>query len=333
MWDKLDSITKGISGAQQVDMFEEISNQAIREKHKRLSSNPLKVKTLAQFARIVDIEIETGARYPLQKGQVIFADLVGIGDVLDEPHFVIVWDCDTANGHVVVIPMTSNKFPPIALTPFVPSFQTRDKFNIGIIEGVKSSKPNVESIVKISQIQSISWKSVHILKKKDPSTGADVEITLSPDQLRHVEDLFYWQYSKQPLLRDLLVNNLKMIPTNPPVEYETLLYRPVIAALGSSGSTLYFKANDDKHMRSLQLVSRISGVNFRDYKGLLNDICSKQQSTRLRAQTALQGHLNRAASSLVAATVPGGSTAASGGLTATTPAAGSSTAPSTPGTP
>lgn len=163
----------------------------------------------------------------------------------------------------------------------------------------------VESIVRVNQIQTISSKAIQTILKKRLPGGGETVVELSPEQLRHVEDLFRWQYLKEPLLQELFENHLKCIPTAPVVDYKYQLHRPVNYSVNSAKNMLWFKCHDDTDLRVTPLINRVPGLNLQEYNHLLRNLCSAYPTARLPAATQLHNTLN--------ATLPGSQAAATQG--------------------
>ncbi|TXK90319.1 hypothetical protein FVE24_12275, partial [Parageobacillus sp. SY1] len=209
--------------------------------------NQLKEKTqkkiMAQFFRIVDVESQSlskdqnGNFTPyLQKGQVVKVYFVGLGAVIDSPHYAVVWDAHPKNEHIVVLPLTSK------------TRAGKGYFEIGPIDGL----PAVSHVVKANQPQSVSRKSVKIWTKKD-NNGNNVVITLNETQLNKTEELFRISQLGEPTLVKVLTKNIGLlVPITESAVYYDDLHKPVHYFL--MGNQLYYKIKADADPKLIELV-------------------------------------------------------------------------------
>ncbi|KIV58374.1 hypothetical protein AM501_28560 [Aneurinibacillus migulanus] len=271
MWGKFKDNLQSLPKDVQDNLYDRFSNIILEEKLKKVS-NDLKPKLIDQYYRIIDIEtnkvvrLDTGVfDQPLKKGQIIRVNFVGQGDVLNDWHFCIVWDVHLKAGHVVIIPLTSKKRD---------SF---DKRNIGIIEGLNKRGAEVESLVKVNQIQSISRKSIHIMTKT--SEGKTQPVVLSDSQLIAVEDLFRVHYLKEPLLFSVIKERIGvMVPKEMPTEHINALYRPVQFMI--SEDNLFYRCHDHADTKCIKLIdlSLLAGERKQILKALLSSNRQEKES-------------------------------------------------------
>lgn len=229
------------------------------------------IRVTEQHVRIIEVELneviqDPGTRVfdqPLHKGQVVHVKLIGLGNVLNEPHYAIVWDFEDAAGHLVIIPLTSQKRP-------------NDKNNIGIIEGITDRLPAVASVVKIEQVTTVSRKAIHILKKDSTDSPPDrIPVSLSPTQLLQVEDFFRTRYLKELNLMDVLVKKINnFVPLSIDRTHLSDLFRPVQYVI--IGTDLYFRCSNYSCMVPIPLAD-VGYMKLRDRNSLVYNLCSLPQ--------------------------------------------------------
>ncbi|MEN1990799.1 hypothetical protein [Paenibacillus hubeiensis] len=277
MWNYTEKMARNLNSTKAQEIWEETGFKMVREKHSALGSKE-RIKTLHQFSQIVDTEASTPPVVPLVKGQVIHANLIGLGQVLNDPHFVIVWSYDQGYKNATVIPLSSNKR--VALSSGKPGYDTNNQFNLGVIAGLN----NTESLLKINQMTTITLKGIK-------HTFSGNQVHLSPDQLQHVEDIFREKYADYTLLYHLISKVHRKFPTNLLSEYEQYLYRPVMHFYDSNTDILQFKTHEMSGLISLQLkdiVKEVGGVG--QHNRLLHNLVSKESAKRKSAYSQVSQH-------------------------------------------
>lgn len=148
--------------------------------------------------------------------QLVFVNFAGISAELDFPHYAIVWDTDSYQETVQVIPTTSYKE---GVTEESSTF-----FNIG-----KISFMNVETVVKLDHIMSISRKRIIKSQLKNPATGTDEPVVISQAQIQRIQEGFHCMGNRLPSLYHFILNNNRasLPELQDPVQYEQL-HRPFI---------------------------------------------------------------------------------------------------------
>lgn len=274
MWHYIEKMANQLNSTISQEIWEDTSFKMVKEKHSILPQKD-RVKTLHQFSQIVDIEAAPPPVVPLVKGQIIHANLIGLGSVLNDPHFVVVWDYDPGYKNVTVIPLSSNKKN--ALSGSRPGYDTNNKYNLGLIAGLNKS----ESVLKINQVTTITQKGIQY-----KFSGSEVH--LSPDQLQHVEDMFREKYADYVLLSQL-ISNCHKFPTNLLSEYEHYLYRPVMHVYDAD--TLLFKTHEMTSLYSLHLkdlVREIGGLS--KHNRILKQLVSPDGAKRKVAYAQVTQH-------------------------------------------
>lgn len=260
-------------------LIEKFSRNMVEEREGLLNSE-IKARAWDQHARIIEIELNQVTQdpktkvfaQPLVKGQVVFVNFIGLGQVLDEPHPAIIWDFNSTLGHVVVIPLSSKK--KIGF----------DKSSIGVIKGLNPNPihPPKESLVKIGQMTSVSRKSIKIVP--DQTHAKVTPLSLSPLQLSKVEDMFRLHYLKEKLLRDVIFNVPQLIPIKLNAGDRTALYRPVTHVVIED--KLYYKCHDHVTMQCIDMIQLPVPLGVR--KKLLRNLLSNTEVTWKPAEESIQ---------------------------------------------
>lgn len=230
-------------------------------------------KLLDQFRRMVEIEArgletDTGGRYTptLVAGQVVKVNFIGLGSVMNLPHFAVVWRALPYEPNLVVIPLTS-KFKP-----------GQEFYNLGQIDGL----PERDSIVVANQPQTVSRKSVRVCRK-----GANREslVNLSEVQMMRLNDMVRRALARGELpLRNVLEKNIKiMVPLLTKSHFDDL-DRPVTYAI--EGDILSYQIYDKVKINVVELV-RLS-ITSKTRKELLRQLLSGNLDQINEAQTIIQ---------------------------------------------
>jgi hypothetical protein len=222
----------------------------------------IKSTIFSRFQRIIEVEKvvllknDKGQFEPLlKKGQLINVEFINQGSVLDENHPAIVWAADKKSEHIIVIPLTSKN-----------GDGRFEKRNLGVINGYN----NLQSIVKINQPQSVSRKSVTLIKNKK-----NKNVVLSDSQLIKFEDYFREYYLKEPNLRDIIQNKIgTMLPLEISEEDIIQSYRPVIYDV--RGDELWYRFSNEDKMKKIDLVSL--RITFTDRNKIIENIFSDDKS-------------------------------------------------------
>lgn len=279
MWDIIGKMARSVSKSFERDVMVQSGLAIIKEKISSMADNV--GKALSQFSRIIDIEKESDdtwdpdkkeytTEYP--KFQVVLANLIGPGRVLDGKHPAIVWESSKKDATVVVIPLTSKK----GSKPSLFDLGFIDELILDPAEGPK------ESIVVMNQIHTIPRKSITILTKMDKITP----ITLSKDQQNKVMDLYVRQYFKRK--HDLQYVLKKVVKQVPPIEagqtdWINDLKRPVVHAY-NDGVLHYMLA--DETWKSIPVISL--PIRYGEQRRIIDDLTSESDDLRARAITKVQ---------------------------------------------
>ncbi|TVY06575.1 type II toxin-antitoxin system PemK/MazF family toxin [Paenibacillus cremeus] len=293
MWEKFRDQLKGLTNEQQLKLYEHFLRNLITEREAELPKE-LMLRAIEQHARIVDIELNVVPRnsetmvyeQPLQKGQVIHAKFIGLGEVLDAPHYAVIWDVNVKAGHVVVIPLSSKKR------------HGTDKRNIGVVEGISQrGLVPTESLAKVDQMTTISRKAIHILTLEGSdldATEKKVPVLLSDVQIQLVDDLFRTRYLNEPTLYDVIMRHIRLlVPVRIPESYLSYLSRPVSYIL--IGDKLYFKCGNNAEMKTIELVD-LGFIKFKVRSDLIRSLLSDDAGIRTAAEESISGQLYAATS-------------------------------------
>lgn len=249
----------------------------LKQKFNQLKAE-IQNKVMAQFFRIIAVESQPlskddkGRFVPyLQKGQVVKVYFVGLGSVIDRPHYAVVWDAHPESEHIVVLPLTSK------------TRAGKSYFEIGPIDGL----PAVSHVVKANQPQSVSRKSVKIWTKKD-NNGNNVVITLNETQLNKTEELFRISQLGEPTLVKVLTKNIGLqVPITDSAVYYDDLHKPVHYFL--MGNQLYYKTKANDAPKLIELVSL--DIRSKERKALLKNLFSDSPSNRVIAESEIKDKL------------------------------------------
>ncbi|KUP21136.1 type II toxin-antitoxin system PemK/MazF family toxin [Paenibacillus sp. DMB5] len=230
----------------------------------RILQNNIKgmIKTIVEVAPIEPAKNSNGVfNQVLQQGYIVHVKFIGLGSVINRPHFAIVWDASPKADHVLVLPMTSKVNP---------------NYDVGRIPGLRS--PN--NVVKINQIQCVSRKSLDLVIRRNNT------VQLSQAQMLKVREMYrISQLGEKPLHSVLFYEIGAFLPTSVPLDVSALLQRPcVYEIVNQSGITiLNLMSPEEPRLKRLTLVD--VGLPQRDRKALLRELLSADLSIKIAAES------------------------------------------------
>lgn len=245
-------------------------------------------KLFSQFRRIISAEKkrldrgEGGMYRPiLNKFDVVKVSMIGIGRVMNDYHYAVVWDAPVKSETIVVLPITSQVEP------------GREKFSIGGIDGL----PEPDHSIDANQPQTITRKSIVDYPKKT-NDGGLMAVSLSQDQQLSVLDLFHKSIMKEPSLKVVLLEKIgNKIPTNITAAVRNDLERAVNYSLHSN--YLFYKLPESSEMKSISVETLPMAVSER--KRIINGLVSENEISRTAAEKSISEKIARQAAGEAAA--------------------------------
>lgn len=292
IWKKFRDRSRPLPDDIQYELLEKFAQQMVEKREGSLDPE-IRTRLWDQHARMVETELMSIIRDPitqrfdtqsLKKGQIVHVSLIGLGEVLDDDHYVIVWDVQPNAGHVMVIPLTSKKRT------------TQEKFNIGLITGLT---PPLESVVKVPQLTTISRKSIRIIYTQAQPGHPSIPCQLSIQQLSKVEDLFREYMLKEPCLKLVIEKIPRLMPVTLTLNDRSALYRPVNYIVTSD--KLFYKCHDFSTAQSISLAPIQIGTGNRNR--LLQKLFSNNLVDQQQYDTEISSHIQTLAHAQVAASV------------------------------
>lgn len=234
-------------------------------------SRDLRIKLQGMIKRIVEAEkvliLKQNGVYSQQKvvqGDIVHVKFVGIGSVINLPHFAIVWEAKPSSDHILVLPLTS---------------QPKPDYDLGTITGM--NKPN--NVVKMNQLQCISRKSFTTHKRRG------VQVALSPEQLLRVREMFRKFQLQEKTLSYILTNDIGLrLPLFISSNVEALLQKTCTYSIIPTGQGLYdlhFITTENPIYHKIELVS--VSMKHAERKRILRNLTDPRIPVRTTAQNTI----------------------------------------------
>lgn len=226
------------------------------------------IKTIVEVEKTIILKDDNGfySSQIVNRGDIVHVKFVGMGAVINRPHYAIVWEVNPKADHIIVIPMTSKPSP---------------KFDLGFIPGM--SKPN--NVVKLNQLQCVSRKSFEVVKRRGK------KVILSPNQLQTVESMFRKLMLQESSLKQILFYDVgNLLPLQIPIDVLSILEHPGLYHLDSVNdgtSFLHFISSERSEYKKILMVP--VSMKQKDRKDLLKNLVSTNEQTREAAERRMMG--------------------------------------------
>jgi hypothetical protein len=200
----------------------------------------------------------------LKHGQVVLVDFVGVGTVLNDQHFAIVWNPVATLGQVQVIPMSS---------------KGDSQHDIGEIDGLREK----HNYILYHQVQNVSRKSIRVWKNTKKQISK-----LNAYQRKQIKSQYrYYQLKEKDLLYKLKFET-DGFPISIPAEM-----------LMSLNKTVYSKQHD-KHLEIMlphkQSFDKINltkiKMSLEQKDKLLSKLTSENETDRQRGKAEIHSLIN-----------------------------------------
>ncbi|MGN7457793.1 type II toxin-antitoxin system PemK/MazF family toxin [Paenibacillus pasadenensis] len=224
----------------------------------------LQDKLVDQFERLINAEAKVLSQGTDERGKTVYKPLldrfdivlvsfIGIGHLMNEPHYAVVWDAPAHSSNLSVFPLSSKVKHP--------------KFAIGPVDTL----PAEDTAIMINQLTTVSRRSLIEPVKKRNAAGRLVNVSLTVRQQRQVLALFHETLLKQPTLRSVIEKELgSHIPFGLSDDNRSDLEVPV--AYGLHHSLLLYQLPWSKTMKAipLQAIEMPFGERRRLVRGLIS---------------------------------------------------------------
>lgn len=256
----------------------------------------LQTKVFSQFRRIINAEKNRlsrtdGVFHPiLNKFDIVKVSMIGLGTVMNDNHYAVVWDAPLKSETIVVLPITSNVEP------------GRERFAIGSLDGLTEPDHSIDA----NQPQTITRKSIINYPTKTDATGKPIPVKLNEAQQIIVLDLFHKSIMKEPSLKTVLMEKIgDKIPTGLDQEIRNDFNRAVTYFV--QHDFVYYKLPESDNVKTIPVASLLMRISER--KRMINDMASNNPRVREAAErNVAQKIAQRAVDEAAAGISPGGLT-------------------------